>query len=338
VLPPSWRVEVHGTDIDRAALARAERGEYGHRALRNLPPAIRRGNLEERDGTCRVRDRVRAAVRFHHLNLAAPEADTWANRHGPFHAVFCRNVLIYFSLAEVERAVNRFEKALLPGGGLFLGASETLHRARTGMDVVRGSGSFFFHKVAPARARGPERLAPHVPPPDPDGEQAQELYDLGLSRLDAEDFPGAGDAFRELLGLCPEDARGHTGMALLLANQGRDKEAGKHLDQVSRCSPDLAEAHYLRGLVAERTGQDREALVHYAATLAREPGFFMAHINRAWILERLENREQCRAEMRAALLILQKRPSVAPWVTGGLGCEALQDLVRGALDERGDGQ
>lgn len=336
-LPASWQLEVHGTDIDRVALDRATRGGYSPRTLRNLPPELRSAHFEERGGLWQVRDGVREAVQFHHLNLAASEVDTWAQRHGPFHAIFCRNVLIYFSAAEVERTVARLEAALVPGGGLFLGASETLPAGgRRGMEVVRGSGSFFFRRGT--LATGPEREQRPAPPAPPRGGegQAKELYALGLSRLDDEDFPGARDVFAELLVLRPEDARGHCGMALLLANQGREPEAIQHLKQAAHCVPDLPETHYLQGLVAERLGNDEEALMHYAAALVREPEFFMAHINRAWVLDRLGRRDPGRAALRAALRLLQQRPPVARWLSGGLSGEALLDLVQEALAERGE--
>ncbi|MDF1553438.1 MAG: hypothetical protein P1P84_10275 [Deferrisomatales bacterium] len=335
-LPPSWQVEVHGTDLDRTALARARRGVYGRRALRNLPPEFCRAHLESYDGGARVRRSVRAAAQFHHLNLVSPAADGWVAAHGPFHAVFCRNVLIYFSRSEVERAVGRFEQALVPGGGLFLGASETVHPSRPGLETVRGSGSFFFRRLPVGAVLQTEPVP--VSAAAPGGDPVGELYAQGLARLDAEEFPGAREAFEEILGLQADDSRGHTGMALLLANLGREVEAAEHLAIAADCRPDLAETHYLRALVAERSGRDAEALQHHDAALARDPRFFMAYVNRGWILDRLGFRQRSQAELRAALAILEGQPPVALWLTGGIGWRPLLDLVRGALDERGEGR
>jgi len=62
-------------------------------------------------------------VRFQVLNLmelssAFPEAH--------FDAVFCRNVLIYFSEATMQRACALFHRVLRHGSPLFLGHSESL--------------------------------------------------------------------------------------------------------------------------------------------------------------------------------------------------------------------
>jgi chemotaxis protein methyltransferase CheR len=46
----------------------------------------------------------------------------------PFHAIFCRNVMIYFDKPTRDALVERFYQTLEPGGYLFIGHSETIAR------------------------------------------------------------------------------------------------------------------------------------------------------------------------------------------------------------------
>jgi chemotaxis protein methyltransferase CheR len=111
------------TDIDTTALAVAELGAYTQADLSHVSPE----QIEKYfdflgEGKFQVKSSLRRLIDFKTFNLTgdakAPRAD--------FDAIFCRNVMIYFS-AETQRSlVGKFGKLLKPDGLLVSGHSEML--------------------------------------------------------------------------------------------------------------------------------------------------------------------------------------------------------------------
>jgi len=114
-------VRVLGTDVSRRVLAHAKAGVYADAAARALPQDVRRRHFVRHPDGWQVNGPLRALVTFARLNLMA----SWPMR-GPFHAIFCRNVMIYFDRATQQRLVERFTALLAPGGHLFVGHAESL--------------------------------------------------------------------------------------------------------------------------------------------------------------------------------------------------------------------
>ena len=124
---------VLATDLSRRALAAAVRGVYAASRVAGIPPALLREHfMLVADGAWVAAPGMRAMVRFAQLNLM----DTWPMR-GPFHAIFCRNVMIYFDKPTQERLVSRFHGLLAPGGYLFVGHAESLSAIAHDFGYVR---------------------------------------------------------------------------------------------------------------------------------------------------------------------------------------------------------
>ncbi|MCE8022140.1 chemotaxis protein CheR [Halomonas sp. MCCC 1A11036] len=115
---------VVATDIDTEALARARAGVYPVEQVRKLDEErVRRFFQKGRgqhEGLARVRPEVSSMVEFLSMNLLASQ---WPVK-GPFDAIFCRNVMIYFDKQTQARILERFAPLLKPDGLLFAGHSE----------------------------------------------------------------------------------------------------------------------------------------------------------------------------------------------------------------------
>jgi chemotaxis protein methyltransferase CheR len=135
-------VQVLASDIDTHMLERARRATYPLGALDDLPPRFRRPEFVHRDDTAlTVAAEVRRLVQLRPLNLIEP----WPMR-GPFDAIFCRNVLIYFDAAAKAAMIDGFAAALRPGGLLYLGHSESLLGSHPSLV---GEGQTTYRRVRP---------------------------------------------------------------------------------------------------------------------------------------------------------------------------------------------
>ena len=117
------RVKILATDLDSKVLAKAKAGEYAIEKLaQGLGPEYRK-YFKPVPGTevARISEEVGRLILFRQLNLM----EAWPMK-GPFDAIFCRNVVIYFSAETKARLLERFAALLRPGGYLYLGHSEAI--------------------------------------------------------------------------------------------------------------------------------------------------------------------------------------------------------------------
>ena len=117
-------VQIVATDIDTNVLATAANGVYPMERMDKMSPErLRRFFLKGKgahEGMARVRPELRSLVTFRQLNLLA---DGWP-LEGPFDAIFCRNVMIYFDKPTQRKILDRFVPLMKPHALLFAGHSE----------------------------------------------------------------------------------------------------------------------------------------------------------------------------------------------------------------------
>ena len=115
------RVDILGTDIDRASLTAAERGEFPEAGFEETPAELRERYFSATPPYT-IAAAVRRIVRFARRDLL----DDFPPAPGGYQLITCRNVLIYFDRDTQERLLSRFHDVLAPGGYLVLGKVETL--------------------------------------------------------------------------------------------------------------------------------------------------------------------------------------------------------------------
>lgn len=117
-----WTIDILGTDVSGAAIARGQSGVYSQFEVQRGLPVVQMVRWFEADGgEWRIATRLKREVRFEvHSILDKPP------RPGKFDVILCRNLLLYFSAPKRGAAFARLAEAIAPDGMLMLGAGETV--------------------------------------------------------------------------------------------------------------------------------------------------------------------------------------------------------------------
>lgn len=115
--------KILATDLDTNMLERGRGGRYRDQHLEHLPSDFQPylPSAKGPEGYLQADERLRRYISFKQLNLL----ENWPF-NGPFDAIFCRNVMIYFDGRDKQRLISRLVEKLRPGGWLFIGHSETI--------------------------------------------------------------------------------------------------------------------------------------------------------------------------------------------------------------------
>jgi len=122
-----WDARILATDIDTNMVETAKRGVYAADSADSIPAGLRDRfchRIRDEDGEAKIAmaDELKRLITFKPLNLLEP----WPMK-GPFDAIFCRNVLIYFDRAGRSHVIENFAHLLGRDGYLYLGHSESLY-------------------------------------------------------------------------------------------------------------------------------------------------------------------------------------------------------------------
>ncbi len=125
----TWSYKIIASDISTRVLGKAEKGVYNHENISKVPaPLVKKyfqKGVGQAKGFYKVKKELRQKIQFKRVNLM--EDFPWGN---PLDVIFCRNVMIYFNSETQQDLVQKFYGALIKGGYLFIGHSESIARLK----------------------------------------------------------------------------------------------------------------------------------------------------------------------------------------------------------------
>lgn len=138
-LPTGMTYTIFASDIDTNVLRRAQNAVYSMDKESEIPESLRKKSIQYGQGSIndwfRIKAHLKNKITFQAFNLVEDQMP--ANEK--FDLILCRNVMIYFSRAIVEKVAVNLARSCTNDGILFIGHSESLQGTKTPWKVTTAS-------------------------------------------------------------------------------------------------------------------------------------------------------------------------------------------------------
>ncbi|KAF0221380.1 MAG: chemotaxis protein methyltransferase [Geobacteraceae bacterium] len=355
---PDWRkrdIRILATDINNRALKKAREGVYRSWAMRVTEKRYLDRYFDWVGDKFRVKEEVKSLIEFSPLNLQTAGFPTEDGDSRKFDAIFCRNVMIYFTLDTTRRIVERFAECLVPGGYLFLGHAEALSQISSQFERHTRDGSFYYSKKSGAHAfplrreqrpakekksaKGGAKPAPVKLLPQTEAiyekksePELKECYERARALFDEENFPEAAKLLAEVIRRKPDHVAALVTQGFILANDGLFEDALAICSKALTIDDLLPEAYFLKGLVLDMINEPAAAAEEYRKAILLNMDFVMPHYHLGRLFVRLGKEKEGLRELRNSLRILERgeEDGVVPH-SGGLSRVVFLEHLRSEL-------
>ncbi len=275
---PLERLRLDAVDISSRALARAVHGVYRRNSFRGHNLAFRDQYFQSSKEGYVLSPDIKSSVNFYAANLLSGD---FSPVKESYDCIFCRNLLIYFDPDTQQKALEKIERLLRPGGVLLVGPAEPPLVADRAFARANSHKAFAFRKMAPH--------APHIIVPRAHRTKAVNLH------AGTRHHPANGTSHRPILHshtpVRPASSRpvapdpNRLDLARQYADAGKLSEAAEICEAHLRKRADCAEAYYLLGLIRDAAGDD-SAVDCYRRALYLEPNHYESLLQMAMLSQK----------------------------------------------------
>jgi chemotaxis protein methyltransferase CheR len=287
-----WHVTILATDINPRFLLKAVEASYGEWSFRDAPSGLKERYFNQTgNGAYVIRPDIKKLVTFDHLNLAEDVYPSVATGTNAMDVIFCRNVLMYFTSAQIRKVIGNLHQALTADGWLAVSASEASHALFPQFVIQNFPGVILYQNgsagppsanhvpwMPPATATQPLE-APAAPAPEgwPTVESVLPPLAVAVSLYEQGRYEEAADTLLVSFEKRQPETQALSLLARALANQGRLPDALAWCDRWIAADKLDAAGHYLRAVVLLERGHQDEARGSLQRALYLEPNFVLAH-------------------------------------------------------------
>jgi chemotaxis protein methyltransferase CheR len=368
---PNWRFSILATDLNPEFLDRARQGRYRKWSFRQTDVHENRNYFRAEGDSYQLIERIRSSVRFAYLNLVKDIYPSPLTGTIGLDLILFRNVAIYLQPDVTRGILQRFYRALRPGGWLVLGETEVTLAPTDGFETRRFGQATFFQKplsdrcvdsdLVPLQAPVMASIKPMAnvainkvsPLPDwvplPNRRQrvavgsnsptfgsthqlAESMWDR-VERCAVQDQLQEAEQCIDRITDIKTRAATRLRLARLLVAQGNSFQAHVALDRCLLEDPFLIEGQLLKASFSEEAGDFDAAETACRRALYSDRRCVMAHFHLALILRQKDNGSESRRSLQTALKLIEHRdPHSVLDYSDGMCCGRLREMARTLME------
>lgn len=330
-----WHIDILATDINTQALTKAQKAVYTPWSFRDTPEHLKKRYFSQKGKNLELIAEIRNMVRFERLNLAAATLPDEENGIAQMDAIFCRNVLMYFSAEHIQQLAVKFHNSLKTNAWLITSQVELNDIYFRNFQRVFFENAIFYRKapiqqkretpfkillpiepkLAAAkrinRKKQKSRSATISQAPKSQADEKvvkKEVEQPQLQPLDkAEQLFNAGQ-YTECFTWCEKLRKSNgfdTALSLLLAkayaNSGRHDDAQAVMQDLLNNTRPEADHYYIFASILTEKGEWEQAEKNLVKALYLNPRHFAARLSRGQLLKQLNKPKQAEKEIRQLL-------------------------------------
>ncbi len=309
---PYVKSKIYATDIDPEVIAKAKKGEYTTWSFREDAIKYRAKYFAQvAENSYKLNCDIMAKVDFSLLNL---NDKLYRNPNlKELDIIFCRNVLIYFSLEDARAIIKRLHKALKLGGYLFVSAPEGGFIPKGYFETIYTKNGFYYKKInkkaiEPKKVIEEVRLNKTIPVLKKKKEIVQkiDLYDKAMKLFDKREYDNSLGIISKKV---QKNKKDYILMTKLYANLGLLEKGLEFCEKIFHLDKLNIVGHSLYGNICYELGRLDDAKKSFETVVFLDYKNILANFKLGNIANEQNKKQQAIHHFKNTKNLLSKEPS-----------------------------